>query len=183
MSVSVRRCAASALFLCAVIALSGCAERKARAFPWHSASIVRPRPPERAVVARAEEETPDLRPLIPPPSHLITLRNAPPRPRSASSGADADPNGRVEAPLIVPQLSAEESATVQQQTAKNLSIAEKNLERARGRALSAPQSDLADKVRSFSGQAREAARAGDWVRARNLAQKAQLLSEELIGSF
>jgi hypothetical protein len=32
-------------------------------------------------------------------------------------------------------------------------------------------------------QAREAVTAGDWVGARNLAQKARLLSEELVRSF
>jgi hypothetical protein len=38
-------------------------------------------------------------------------------------------------------------------------------------------------VRSFISDAREAGRAGDWARARDLAKKAQVLSEELADSL
>jgi len=49
-----------------------------------------------------------------------------------------------------------------------------------GRRLSTTQTELAEKVRSFIAQAREAVRGGDWLRARNLAQKAELLSLDLV---
>jgi hypothetical protein len=49
--------------------------------------------------------------------------------------------------------------------------------------LNAVQSDLASKVRSFISDAREAGRAGDWGRSRDLAKKAQVLSQELAGSL
>ncbi len=52
-----------------------------------------------------------------------------------------------------------------------------------GKTLSAAQSDLVEKIHAFLGQAREALRASDWVRARNLAQKAKVLSIELAGSL
>jgi hypothetical protein len=80
---------------------------------------------------------------------------------------------------MAPQLTPAESAAAQQQTEQSLRAAEANLSRSKGRALSATQSDLAQKSRSFLRQARNAARERDWVRARNLAVKAQLLSEEL----
>jgi hypothetical protein len=49
--------------------------------------------------------------------------------------------------------------------------------------LNAAQSDLASKIRGFIKDAREAAQIADWSRARSLAKKAQVLSEELAGSL
>jgi flagellin-specific chaperone FliS len=42
---------------------------------------------------------------------------------------------------------------------------------------------LASKVRSFMAEAKEAARTGDWIRARNAAKKAEVISQELAGSL
>jgi hypothetical protein len=85
--------------------------------------------------------------------------------------------------MISPQLTPQESAVAQQQTNQSLRIAEKNLESARGKNLNAAQSDLISKIRGFIKDAREAARITDWSRARSLAKKAQVLSEELAGSL
>jgi len=52
-----------------------------------------------------------------------------------------------------------------------------------GRQLNPTQSDLVEKIRGFLRQAREAIRDSDWLRAKNLAQKAQVLSAELINSL
>ena len=52
-----------------------------------------------------------------------------------------------------------------------------------GKALSAAQQDLAEKIRSFLAQSRDASKGGDWARAQNLSQKARLLSVELINSL
>jgi len=129
---------------------------------------------------------PELRLDLPPfPGHLIPIRTAPPRPRastppSATAGTDAE---KLNAPLIAPQLTAQESAVAQQQTTQSLSIAEKNLDSARGKTLNAAQSDLVSKIRGFVKDAREAVQIADWSRARSLAKKAQVLSEELAGSL
>jgi hypothetical protein len=64
-----------------------------------------------------------------------------------------------------------------------LNVAEHNLAAASGKPLNATQADLASKVRSFISDAREAGRSGDWTRARDLAKKAQVLSEELAASL
>jgi hypothetical protein len=45
------------------------------------------------------------------------------------------------------------------------------------------QEDLASKVRGFGDNAREAMRSGDWARAKSLAKKAEVLSEQLAGSL
>ena len=61
--------------------------------------------------------------------------------------------------------------------------AERNLQLAAGRRLNSVQDDLVQKVQGFLSQAHEASRANDWVRAQNLAEKAQVLSAELVKSF
>ena len=165
----------------AVLLLSGCAGRKARAFPWNTAVLVRPCLP--APPAPSSEAPPDLRPLIPEPSpRLVMTRTVPPRPHTTNA-PDAGEAGRAlrpEAPMIVPQLPPEETAAAQQQTNESLAIAERNLNTAMGRPLSPAEADLAAKIRSFIDQAGEAAHGGDWARARTLAKKAQVLSEDLV---
>ena len=78
-------------------------------------------------------------------------------------------------------MTPEEAANAQHRANQSIQEAEKNLEKTRGKALNATQADVASKVRGFLGDAREAARTGDWERAQNLARKAQVLSEELAG--
>jgi len=53
----------------------------------------------------------------------------------------------------------------------------------RGKTLSAAQTDLVSKIRGFINDARAAAQITDWSRARSLAKKAQVLSEELASSL
>ncbi len=120
-------------------------------------------------------ETPGPASLIVPPPRLVPPR---PHPENADSSAP-----KPEAPQLSPQLSPAELAGAEQQTQKDISTAENNLQLAYGKRLNASQSDLAEKIRGFLGQAREAIRAADWVRARNLAQKARVLSLELIHSL
>jgi hypothetical protein len=77
----------------------------------------------------------------------------------------------------------QESTAAQQETNQSLNIAERNLVETRGKNLNPTQSDLVSKIRGFLKDAREAAQAGDWSRARSLAKKAQVLSEELAASL
>jgi hypothetical protein len=155
--------------------------------PWATAVQVRPvAQPHTAASSVPDDPLPELQLELPPfPSRLITVRTGPSRPHggtppSAATGNDAE---KLEAPMISPQLTPQESAVAQQQTNQSLRIAEKNLESARGKNLNAAQSDLISKIRGFIKDAREAARITDWSRARSLAKKAQVLSEELTGSL
>ena len=126
----------------------------------------------------------DLTPLV---AMMVPIRIAPPRPHvnpapapaTSAPAADAE---KPEAPTIAVQLSKEESAAAQQEANQSLDIAEKNLASTRNKRLNPAQSDLVSKIKGFLKDAREAARAGDWARARNLAKKAQVLSEELVRS-
>ena len=148
--------------------------------------LVRPVVPQRPadVAADAEEPPPDLRLEIPPALVPLAARGVPARPRSAAPAAN--PNAaaaKPEAPQIVPDLTTQESASLQRESDQSLHAAERNLAATSGKSLNAAQADLASKVRSFISDAREAGRTGDWGRARDLAKKAQVLSEELAGSL
>ncbi len=162
--------------------------RKRPGIPWATAVQVRPvaQPRTAETSSVSEDPLPELRLELPLfPNHLIPVRPGPPRPRvstppAATTGNDAE---KLDAPMIAPQLTAQESAVAQQLTSQSLGIAEKNLESARGKNLNAAQSDLVSKIRGFIKDAREAAQITDWSRARSLAKKAQVLSEELASSL
>ena len=140
---------------------------------WSQVTIARPHVAERTAAAAAEE--PELELEAPLGPLLVIETEGPARPRGVAVPA-ATP---VETPAIVPQISEQESAEAQRETRRNLAMAERILIRTRGRTLSAEQADLAGKTRGFTIDARAAAREGDWMRARRLAEKAQLLSQEL----
>jgi hypothetical protein len=167
------------------IFMSGCAARKKPAIPWSTAVLVRPILPQRATAnIDVDDPVPDLPFEIPPPPAPLATKIAPARPRSIAPSTNQNaPAAKPDTPQIVPGLSTQESASLRQETDKNLSSAERNLVATAGKSLNATQSDLASKIRSFISDAREAGRAGDWARARDLAKKAQVLSEELVGSL
>ena len=172
---------------CAAVLASGCSVRKRPAIPWATAIQVKPAIPAHAAGPKdvPEDQIPDLHIEIASfPSRLLTTRSAPPRPRvntPANAGGGSDEEGSGVA-RIVPQLTAEETATAQQQTNQSLIIAEKNLESARGKQLSATQVDLVSKIKGFLKDAREAAQGADWARARSLSKKAEVLSKELVAA-
>ena len=161
--------------------------KKRPAIPWATAVQVKPLVQARTAMGdfASADLGPELRLDLPPfPGHLIPVRTAPPRPRVSTppSTANGNDSEKLEAPMIAPQLTPQESAVAQQQTNQSLSIAEKNLQSARGTNLNAAQSDLVSKIKGFIKDAREAGQIADWSRARSLAKKAQVLSEELAGS-
>lgn len=80
-------------------------------------------------------------------------------------------------------MSADDQAAYERKTNENIESAQKNLQTANGRTLTAGQSDLVEKIKGFLTQSREAISASDWARASNLSQKAYLLSVELVNSW
>jgi len=162
--------------------------RKQPAIHWATAINVRPVTQARSVEANSDREDPppELRFELPPfPGTLITVRSAPPRPRgNTPPAATPENNGeKFGTTMISPQLTPQESAVAQQQANQSLGIAEKNLASVRGKKLNSTQSDLISKITGFIKDAREAAKIADWSRARSMAKKAQVLSEELAGSL
>jgi|HubBroStandDraft_1064217.scaffolds.fasta_scaffold79817_2 hypothetical protein len=171
----------------AAILGSGCAARKKPSIPWSTAVLVRPVQPQHPSPAEVVEvPAPDIDLEVPPPPPPLSIRTppAPIRPRGVAPPTNPSaPTGKPDTPQIVPDLSAQESTSLQRETDQSLTAAERNLAATAGKPLNVIQSDLASKVRSFISDAREAGRAGDWGRARDLAKKAQVLSEELVGSL
>jgi hypothetical protein len=167
----------------------GCAERRPHAYPWATASVVRPRKPLAAPgyqpPALTEATPPDLAWDFIPATPNLTLVRHPPRPRVATPPAaePAELSKTPSTPLLAPQLSEQETAAARQQMNDSISVAQHNLGEAKKHKLNAAQNDLASKVDSFLDDAKNAVTEGDWTRAKNLAKKAQVLSEELAQSL
>jgi hypothetical protein len=121
-------------------------------------------------------------------SAIGTTQVAPPprRPAAAPSqteAADTDSAERPQPPHIALSLSPSDQAAAERRVDDDSATASKNLQTMSGHQLNAAQQDLADKVRSFLAQSTDAGKDGDWMRAQNLAQKARVLSIELINSL
>lgn len=158
---------------------NGCAMQGHPKVHWQTAAIVRPIIPP--YTPANEGDLPDLQMEIAATSKLASMRMTPARPRTAAA-QPVEPNtppNKPPEPILAPQMSVEETESARRLTQQSLEIADRNLAAARGRNLNAAQSDLASKVRGFMDDAREAIGNVDWTRARALANKAQVLSEEL----
>lgn len=97
--------------------------------------------------------------------------------------ADSSPATHPAVPVISPQIPAGEQAAYERRIKENIDTAERNLQQAKLHSLNSSQQDMAEKIKLFVEQARDAMLASDWTRAQNLAQKAQVLSAELVNSF
>jgi hypothetical protein len=181
------------------LAGAGCGHQKVHA----AAPVAAPPAPPVAEAERPMNIAPDTNAsppteaVIPPPAIPDTAAAAPPvaiphgkagpKPPKASPEPapepPADQPAHPPAPQISPQLSPGDQAAYERKTNEDVSVAEKNLQQAKGKQLSAAQNDLVEKIRSFLSQSHDAAKSGDLARAQNLAQKARLLSIELVESL
>jgi type IV secretory pathway VirB10-like protein len=132
-------------------------------------------PPTPAATADAPLPVEPAHTKPPPPPHR--------QPTEASSDTQAEQPARTPPPQISPQLSPGDQASLRRSTGVDAQVAQKNLQQANGKVLNAAQQDLQEKIRSFLAQSDEAGKAGDWSRAQTLAQKARLLSVELVDSL
>lgn len=134
----------------------------------------------------AEAAPPSMPSAQVPPAPVVIAPANPPVPRRRPEGhpsqTDSQP-AQPPAPQISPQISPTEQSQYARKTYEDIGTAEHNLQQTNGKHLSAAQQDLADKIRSFVAQSRDAIKSGDWDRAQNLAQKARLLSNELLNSL
>jgi outer membrane biosynthesis protein TonB len=173
------------LFLCTIsFAGAGCHKRTVQAAP----PVSTPAPPTDTAPPPTTEPKPTPPPETPPtptpqPPSLVVPppKPAPVKPHPAP--VEPPPTPKPEPPQISPQLTPAEQAEAERLTKKDIDTAENNLQVAYGKLLNATQHDLVEKIRGFLGQSREAIRASDWVRAKNLAQKARVLSVELVNSL
>jgi outer membrane biosynthesis protein TonB len=133
----------------------------------------------------AQASPPTMPPEATPPEPMPMEPSTPPAPKRKPEEhpAQAEQPPAQHAPQIAPQISPSDQSIYQRKTADDLNAAARNLDQTNGKHLSAAQQDLADKIRSFMSQSRDASKSGDWDRAQNLAQKARLLSTELLNSL
>lgn len=130
-----------------------------------------PPPTEPKPTEAPKESVPELAVPTPAPKPAV------PEPKPTPAAPAVPP------PRIAPQLSPERQAELERKTNEALAAAEKNLEQSYGKKLNATQHDLVQKIQGFLAQSREAIQAKDWMRASTLAEKARVLSVELVRSF
>lgn len=167
---------------------AGCQRNIVKASP---PSVSTPPPPEAnpSTAPPSEPQTTTAPPTAseptPPPAPAPQPVPTRPKPSEPSSTEPEKPTEtpRPEAPVISPQLTPQAQAAAEQRTNANIQRAERNLQTAESKQLDEAQHDLVEKVRDFLAQAHEAIHAEDWVRANNLADKARVLSDELVKSL
>lgn len=185
--------AISALGLCVVAAslsifCAGCAPHKVHA----GAPVTVPSVPPSPIPTRDTSKSPASipAPATPAPSNPAStgsspnLNSAPGNPKKPVTAAPPPSESeRPAAPQISPQISASDQSQLQRQANQYVATATENLHRADNRDLNATQKDMVDKIRGFLNQAQQAIQTSDWERAKNLSQKAYLLSLDLIKTF
>lgn len=166
---------------------TGCRKRSAKSAP------ATPLPTQQTTAPEVSPPEINGTPEKTPPALTVPSPNPPkprPNPRNTTSSPPAETSSappeatvpKPDPPRISPRYTAEEEAALRRQTNGSITEAERNLQRMNGRKLNAAQTDMAEKIRGFLAQAREAMGAGDWFRAQNLAGKASVLSTELVRS-
>ncbi len=119
-------------------------------------------------------------PLPPAPRRRIK-----PRPREEADSPAPVPTETPTAPAPLPQfeqvLTPEQRQAYTEEIERNIANAQRAVTALEGRRLTGEQSTYLARVRTFIDQATEA-RKGDLFRARNLAERASVLAEDLLKS-
>jgi hypothetical protein len=102
-------------------------------------------------------------------------QNASPKKVVVRNGSTKDP-----AVQLSPSLTQQQSSSQRQNVNQLLSDTDANLKTLSSRRISSSQNDTMNQIQQYVQQAKAAADAGDMERARNLAVKAHVLSEELV---
>lgn len=171
--------AASLSFFC-----SGCAGRKVHA----AAPVAVPSKPPAPIPTQDNTKSPASipAPTTPAPSNPVSTTSPPPlnsspdKPKRPVTTPPATEPDRPAAPQISPQMSPSDQTQLQKQANQFVTTTQQNLHHADGHDLNATQKDMVDKIRGFLDQAQQAIQTTDWERAKNLSQKAYLLSLDLL---
>lgn len=111
----------------------------------------------------------------PAPGTSTASKNCPPSKVIVRQGGTSEPS------IQLAGGSGGDQTSHQRDTANQmLGATDANLKKIAGRQLSPNQQDMVNQIRQFMDQSKTAVNAGDLERARTLAWKAQLLSEELV---
>ena len=98
-----------------------------------------------------------------------------PRKKVVRNGSTADPVVQ-----LAPSVTDQQASQQRQSTAQLLAATDANLNKISARQLTSSQQDMVTQIRNYVQQAKAAENAGDLQRARNLAFKAQLLSDDVL---
>jgi hypothetical protein len=169
----------------AMIGFGGCPKQPVKAKFTQTGVTQPPHMPVLNIDSTPPEVTsPELPYVAPQTSSALSNPPRPPAPRRATATTEPEPEPtKPEAPQISPQLSADEKARAQSSIDADVHAAQQALDAASRHTLNAAQQDMADKIRSFLTQTHDAVAVSDFLSAKNLAQKAHVLSNELIRSF
>jgi hypothetical protein len=113
-------------------------------------------------------------PLPPPPP----VKKTPPRPAPRVPPAAETPPPPAPAPQLVPMLTPAQRQDLERSVGDRINRAQNILASIAGRRLSREQQDMAGQIRTFLRQAEEA-RGTDLLRANNLAERAEVLAQDL----
>jgi hypothetical protein len=149
--------------------------------PAETATMPAPEAPPPAATTTEEVPAPSVPSPAVPAAPPAVRPSAPKRPAPAETAESAP--AKPAPPQLSPQLSPRDLEATKTNTTKSITTAEQNLQMANGKQLSPAQKDLTEKIKGFLTQSHEAIRVDDWVRAQNLAEKARVLSAELVKSF
>jgi hypothetical protein len=164
-----------------VLAASGCFTKKT---PAAHLAAIQLAPPNVPAAASFLDAPPDIREEPQPWPELVAGHSAPARPRVTSQPPPEPAHvDKTPEPTIAPEVPTQEMIAAKNDTEHSLDLADKNLSLASGKNLNPMQQDLVSKVRGFSEGAKDAMKAGDWVRAKNLSKKAEVLSDQLASSL
>ena len=98
-----------------------------------------------------------------------------PRKKVVRNGSTADPVVQ-----LAPSVTDQQASQQRQNTAQLLAATDANLNQISARQLTSSQQDMVNQIRNYIQQAKAAETTGDLQRARNLAFKAHLLSDEVL---
>jgi hypothetical protein len=170
---------------CVALFITGCASQRRPRFRFNDAAYARPIMPTEAAAVDSTAGAPEIdagASVVPP--ELSVIRSVPLKPHVAAPPISPPVRAsKAPDPIITPELTTEELSVAKGDTQRSLDTVDHNISLTQGKRLSSAQSDLLSQIREFANSARDAERDGDWPRARNLAKKAEVLSQELTGSF
>lgn len=128
-----------------------------------------------AVTGAAASTSPNPAPANAAPATTSTSTNCPPSKVIVKQGGTAEPSIQLAGGAGSKQTSQEADTAKQM-----LGTTEANLKQIAGKQLNSAEQDMVNQIRQFMAQSKAAAGDGDLDRARTLAWKAQVLSQELV---
>jgi hypothetical protein len=145
------------------VTLAGCADLR---------RLVSPPPPTELPPARREPSPPAPPPPPPPPARREPSPPAPPPPPPPSPP-----------PVLSPQVDHGDEDRLRQEASTRIQKTEQIVAEIGRRRLVKEQQETFSTIRNFLASARDALAVRDFPRASNLADKALVLAEELLGSL